>query len=96
MGKPRVEDRRELNGIIFINRNLARWRDAPKKYGPPKTLCNRWKRGVSQAQRHWFERACDEGVFTRMMDGLAAEAAAPKTAMIDATYLRSCRQMAKP
>lgn len=27
--KPRVDDRRVLSGIIFINRNDLRWRDAP-------------------------------------------------------------------
>jgi transposase len=43
-GVPRVDDRRVLSGIIFINRNGLRWRDAPAAYGPPKTLCNRWKR----------------------------------------------------
>lgn len=48
-------------------------------YGPPKTLYNRWKR--------WS----DKGVFARMMDGLASEAAVPKTVMIDATYLKARR-----
>lgn len=43
-GKPRVDDRRVLSGIIFINCNGLRWCDAPKEYGPPKTLYNRWKR----------------------------------------------------
>jgi transposase len=52
---------------------------APKEYGPPKTLYNRWKR--------WG----DKGVFARMMAGLAAEAAVPKTVMIDATYLKAHR-----
>lgn len=33
-GKPRVDDRRVLSGIIFFNRNGLRWRDAPKEYGP--------------------------------------------------------------
>ena len=37
-GKPRVDDRRVLSGIIFINRNGLRWRDAPAAYGPHKTL----------------------------------------------------------
>ena len=78
-GKPRVDDRRVLSGIIFINRNGLRWCDAPKEYGPPKTLYNRWKR--------WS----DKGVFARMMAGLAAEAAVPKTVMIDATYLKAHR-----
>ena len=43
-GGPRVDDRRVLSGMIFINRNGLRWCDAPKEYGPPKTLYNRWKR----------------------------------------------------
>jgi transposase len=78
-GKPRVDDRRVLSGIIFINRNELRWCDAPKEYGPPKALYNRWKR--------WS----DKGIFARMMEGLAAEAVVPKTMMIDATYLKAHR-----
>ena len=78
-GKPRVDDQRVLSGIIFINRNGLRWRDAPKEYGPHKTLYNRWKR--------WS----DKGVFARMMEGLAAESTEKKTAMIDATYLKAHR-----
>ncbi len=74
-GKPRVDDRRVLSGIIFINRNGLRWCDAPKEYGPYKTLYNRWK--------HWS----DMGVFARVMAGLAAEGTETKTIMIDATYL---------
>ena len=58
-GRPRVDDRRVLSGIIFINRNGLRWCDAPREYGPPKTLYNRWKR--------WS----DMGVFARIMEGLA-------------------------
>ena len=75
----RVDDRRVLSGIIFINRNGLRWCDAPIEYGSAKTLYNRWKR--------WG----DKGIFARMMHGLAAEAAVPKTVMIDATYLKAHR-----
>lgn len=78
-GKPRVDDRRVLSGIVFVNRNGLRWCDAPREYGPSKTLYNRWKR--------WGER----GVFLRMMEGLAAASATPKTIMIDATYLKAHR-----
>ena len=66
-----------LSGIV--NGNGLRWRDAPSVYGPHKTLYNRWKR--------WGER----GVFTRMMEGLAAGDAEPQTVMIDATYLKAHR-----
>ncbi len=78
-GRPRVDDRRVLSGIIFINRNGLRWSDAPREYGPAKTLYNRWKR--------WS----DMGVFARIMAGLAAEGPDHKTIMIDATYLKAHR-----
>ena len=78
-GKPRVDDRRVLSGIVFVNRNGLRWRDAPSDYGPHKTLYNRWKR--------WGEM----GVFLRTVEGLAATDAVPKTGMIDATYLKAHR-----
>ncbi len=61
-GVPRDDDRRVLSRVIFINRIGLWWCDAPKEYGPPKTLYNRWKR--------WS----DIGVFARIMTGLAAEA----------------------
>ncbi|CTQ51293.1 Transposase [Jannaschia donghaensis] len=78
-GVPRVDDQRVLSGIIFINRNGLRWRDAPREYGPHKTLYNRWKR--------WS----DMGVFARIMVGLAAEASDNRTISIDATYLNTHR-----
>jgi len=78
-GKPRGDDRRVLSGIIFINRNGLRWCDAPREYGPAKTLYNRWKR--------WG----DMGIFARMMEGLASEGSEEKVVMIDATYLKAHR-----
>ena len=78
-GKPRVDDRCVLSGIIFINRNGLRWRDAPKEYSPHKTLYNRGKR--------WSER----GVFARIMAGLTSEHGEEKTVIIDATYLKGHR-----
>ena len=79
-GKPRVDDRRALSGIIFICRNGLRWCDAPREYGPPKTLYIRWKR--------WG----DLGVFARIMMGLASEGTDDKTVMIDATDLKAPRR----
>ncbi|BCA62881.1 transposase [Sphingomonas sp. HMP9] len=43
-GKSRVDDWRGSSGIVFVNRNGLRGCDAPKEYGPHKTLFNRWKR----------------------------------------------------
>ena len=77
-GKPRVDDRRVLSGIIFINRNGLRWSDAPAEYGPPKTLYNRWK------------RRSDLGVFARIMEGLASESAEQRTVMIEVSRRTPC------
>lgn len=58
-GKPRVDDRRVLSGIVFVNRNGLRWCDAPRAYGPYKTLYNRWKRWGEQG----YFPAHDGGAF---------------------------------
>ena len=78
-GKPRVDDRRVLSGIIFINRNGLRWRDAPVEYGPHKTLYNR------------FVRWSRMGVFDRIFSNLAAKAGEPDIVQIDATHLKAHR-----
>ena len=33
-GVPRVDDRRVLNGIMWVLRSGAPWRDLPERYGP--------------------------------------------------------------
>lgn len=78
-GTPRVDDRRVLSGIIYIQRNGLMWKDAPSGYGPPKTLYNRWKR--------WSRM----GVFARIMTGLAVAAQETDVVMIDATHLKAHR-----
>ena len=37
-GVPRVDDRRIISGIIFVIQGGLRWRDAPRAYGPSKTV----------------------------------------------------------
>lgn len=61
-GKPRVDDRRVLSGIIFFQYNWLKWKHAPSADGPPKTLCNRWKRRSRM------------GAFSTIMTELAAQA----------------------
>ena len=75
--KARVDDQRPLSGVIFINRNGLRWRDAPGEHGTHKTLYNRWKR--------WSNKS----IFAQMMVGLAANHGEEKTVMIDAIYLKA-------
>ena len=79
-GKPRVDDCRVLSGIIFILRNGLRWCDAPREYGPYKTLYNR------------FVRWSAKGIFEKIFEELAKPTgAAADTLMIDATLLKAHR-----
>ena len=43
-GVPRVDDRRVLNGIMWVLRSGAPWRDLPERYGPYTTCYNRFNR----------------------------------------------------
>jgi transposase len=78
-GRPRVDDRRVISGIIHVIRNGLRWRDAPEVYGPHKTLYNR------------FVRWSRMGVFECIFSGLAGNREEPDIVMIDATHLKAHR-----
>lgn len=81
-GVPRVDDRLIVSGIIFVLRNGLRWRDAPKEYGPHKTIYNR------------FIRWSRLGVFNRILAELIAKRGKPEQLMIDATHLKAHRTAA--
>ena len=40
-GRPRADDRRTLNGILYVLRTGCRWEDVPREYGCPATC---WRR----------------------------------------------------
>ena len=61
----RVDDHRVISGIIYVIRHGLQWKDAPRGYGPHKTLYNR------------FIRWSRLGVFSRIFAALAAEAGLP-------------------
>ena len=46
-GVRRVNDRRVLNGIFWVLRSGAPWRDLPETYGPRTTCYNRFVRSSS-------------------------------------------------
>src|SRR5664279_483101 len=48
-GKPRVDDRRVISGIVHVLKSGGRWVDAPETYGPRKTLYNRFVDGRPRA-----------------------------------------------
>jgi transposase len=79
-GVRRVNDRRVLNGIFWVLRSGAPWRDLPETYGPRTTCYNS------------FVRWRQAGVWDQIMDALAAGHDAA-VQMID--YFRSARAPAR-
>ena len=61
-GVRRVNDRRVLNGIFWVLRSGAPWRDLPETYGPRTTYYNR------------FVRWRKAGVWDQIMDALRQRA----------------------
>ena len=74
-GVPRVNDRGVPNGIFWVLRSGAPWRDPPDAFGPYITCYNRFVR---------WRRA---GVWGRIIDALAAAHDAA-VQMIDASIVR--------
>ena len=61
-GEPRVDDRLVLSGIVSVNRNGLRWRDAPSAYGQHESLYTRWKRwGRGGSARSHYGRVGGSG-----------------------------------
>ena len=50
-GRPRPNAREILNGILWVSRTGAPWRDLPERYPPYQTFYRRFKRWIE-------ERAC--------------------------------------
>jgi transposase len=74
-GVPRVNDRRVLNGILWVLGSGAPWRDLPNAFGPYTTCYNRFVR---------WRRA---GVWARIMNALA-HAHDDAVQMIDTSIVR--------
>ena len=81
-GIARVDDRRIVSAIVFVIKNGLRWRDAPRDYGPHKTIYNR------------FVRWSRLGVFNKIFATLARKGGKPERIMIDATHLKAHRTAA--
>ena len=54
-GRPKREPRDLLNGIFWIARSGAAWRDLPERYGPWQTVYKRF--------REWSESGLIEKIF---------------------------------
>jgi transposase len=78
-GKPRVDDRRVISGIVHVLKSGGRWIDAPDVYGPHKTLYNR------------FVRWAAKGVWVDIFDILAAAGGPPAQILIDSSAVKAHR-----
>ena len=65
-----------ISGIIHVLKRGLQWCDAPKEYGPHKTLYNRFKR--------WSEM----GIFDKIFHELSSQGM-PEQLQIDATHLKA-------
>jgi len=78
-GKPRVDDRRVISGIVHVLKSGSRWIDAPPVYGPRKTLYNR------------FVRWAAKGIWTNIFRALAAAGGPPTRVLIDSSAVKAHR-----
>ena len=60
-GRPRLDNRQLLNGILWILRTGAAWQDLPRRYGSPATCHRR------------FQEWCRCGVFEQILEALATD-----------------------
>ena len=81
-GKPRVDDRRVISGILHRFREGLRWRALPEAYGPRTTVFNRFNR--------WSKR----GLWQELFAVLTACSDPPTVAMVDSTAVRAHRAAA--
>src|SRR3954463_16497984 len=78
-GKPRVDDRRVISGILHILKTGGRWRDVAPEYGPAKTIYNRYTR--------WARR----GVWQRIFAKIAAAGSIPEELALDSSSVKAHR-----
>lgn len=81
-GKPRVDDRRVISGIVHILKSGGRWIDAPLDYGPRKTLYNRYIRWAAK------------GVWVDLFHALASAGGPPAEVLIDSSAVKAHRSAA--
>ena len=78
-GKPRVDERRVISGIVHVVKSGGRWVDAPAVYGGRKTLYNR------------FVRWAEKGIWIDMFHALAAAGGPPAQVLIDSSAVKAQR-----
>lgn len=65
MGRPRADDRKTLDGILWVLHTGARWKDLPERYGSPST-CHR-------RLQEWEREGVWEHIWLRFLGSLDTE-----------------------
>jgi transposase len=81
-GKPRVDDRIVISGILHVLKTGCRWRDVPPAFGPPTTIYNRSNR--------WSQRR----IWQRIFEKMAAAGPVPDELSIDSRHVKAHRAAA--
>lgn len=66
MGRPRADDRRTLDAILFVLRTGCRWKDLPRELGSPTTA---WRR-----LKEWEVAGVWERIWRALLASLDAQA----------------------
>jgi transposase len=82
-GKPRVDDRRVISGILHVLKTGCRWRDVPPEYGPATAVYNRYNR--------WSR--C--GLWRRLFEQVAASGRVPQELLIDTSPVKAHRSASR-
>jgi transposase len=73
-GRPRVDDRRVINGMLFKAKTVVAWRDLPERYGPWKTVYTRfWRWSRNGTLRPWWARCVIAEAIDELDGDLARE-----------------------
>ncbi len=81
VGRPAEDNRRFVNGVLWVIRSGMRWADLPERYGKYKSVHKR------------FIRWAEAGVWDRLFDDLVRDRKNPYL-MLDSTIVRAHQQAA--
>jgi putative transposase len=81
VGRPAADNRRFVNGVLWVIRSGMRWADLPDRYGKYKSVHKR------------FVRWAEAGVWDKLFDDLGEDRKNPYL-MLDSTIVRAHQQAA--
>jgi len=75
--RPSKDNRRMVNGMVWILRSGAPWRDLPQRYGPWQSVYTRFRR--------WTQT----GIWQKILEHLIQEEPVQSIVMLDSTIVRA-------